>query len=200
MYRLVKLHNYTAGAVKFCYVKYFVLFSGIVYLTGFSCFVLFLRKKQSLQELIFFAGKVVTSLWLPELCALGICKKNRLPNELHSVVSRSTNVFDVCRTSVRDGASYCLVVYRKSWKEKLPKLLGNRKERLTDIESIMPVGTFIQHWGKPCRKSADTYVHGTFWRSFLNPITLSQWEAMTFSMEKCQFSCVRWCSLLLWIN
>lgn len=129
MYKLVKLHNYTAGAVKFCYVKYFVLFSGIVYLTGFSCFVLFLRKMQSLQELIFFTGKVVTSLWLPELCALGICKKNILPNELHSVVSRSTNVFDVCRTSVRDGASYCLVVYRKSWKEKLPEVIRKQKRK-----------------------------------------------------------------------
>lgn len=42
------------------------------------------------------------------------CKKNRLPNELHSVVSRSTNAFNVCTTSVRDGASYCLVVNRKS--------------------------------------------------------------------------------------
>lgn len=30
-------------------------------------------------------------------------------------------------------------------KKNYQKLLGNRKERLTDIESITPVGTFIQH-------------------------------------------------------
>lgn len=113
MYKLVKLHNYTADAVKLRYVKYFVLFSGIVYLTGLSCLLLFLRKNAVPAGGDFFhrqGGNI-------SVTARAVCigdLQEQIAQRAPFRGLQEHKCINVCTTSVRDGASYCLVVNRRS--------------------------------------------------------------------------------------
>lgn len=75
----------------------------------FPVFSYFWGKMRTLQELVFFTGKVVTHLWL----CIGDLQEEQIAQRTPVCVFQGNKCINICTASVRDRASYCLVVNRK---------------------------------------------------------------------------------------
>lgn len=93
-------------------MKYFLLSSDIIYLTGLSCFPRSPKVNAVPGGADFFAGEVAAVQQLLELWALGICERTTLPKGLLHGFQECKSI-NMCTAAARHRASHHLVVNRK---------------------------------------------------------------------------------------
>lgn len=95
-------------------MKYCVLFSDIIYLTGLSCFPLNSEEKAVPAGAEFLCRQGGNSSVTARAVCVGDLQEEQIALRALFCGFQECKCINICTASVRDGASYCLVVNRKS--------------------------------------------------------------------------------------